>query len=58
MGSGIGSVPLERMIACVADLLQAALPAGLEIAVTPVPLSDVEQAWPLDDSRRRTVFRI
>lgn len=56
MGSGIGSVPLDRMLACIGDLLRAAVPAGLEIATTPVPLADIEQAWANDDSRRRTVL--
>jgi hypothetical protein len=39
-------------------VLRAAAPAGFKIATTPVPLSDVEQAWPRDDSARRTVFTI
>jgi NADPH:quinone reductase-like Zn-dependent oxidoreductase len=45
MGSGIGSVPLERMIAVTGELLQAAVPVGLRIAVDPVPLSRIEQSW-------------
>jgi NADPH:quinone reductase-like Zn-dependent oxidoreductase len=56
MGSGIGSVALDRFIACTGDLLRAVVPAGLQIATTPVPLSGVEQAWARDDSTRRTVF--
>ena len=56
MGSGIGSIPLDRLLASTAALLQAAVPAGLGIATTPVPLADVERAWPEDDSTRRTVF--
>jgi NADPH:quinone reductase-like Zn-dependent oxidoreductase len=56
MGSGIGSIPLDRLVRCAGALLQAAVPAGLQIAATAVPLSDVEQAWPHDDSARRTVF--
>ena len=58
MGSGIGSIPLERFVHAIGALLQAAAPAGFRIATTPVPLSDVEQAWPRDDSARRTVFTI
>lgn len=58
MGSGIGSIPLERLIAAVGGLLQATLPGGFAIAANPVPLSDVEQAWPRDDSTRRTVFTV
>jgi NADPH:quinone reductase-like Zn-dependent oxidoreductase len=45
MGSGIGSVPLERFVHCIGALLQAAVPAGLKIATKQVPLADVEQAW-------------
>jgi NADPH:quinone reductase-like Zn-dependent oxidoreductase len=56
MGSGIGSVPLGRLMGCVDALLQATVPAGFRIATKPVPLSDVERAWPDDDSTRRTVL--
>jgi hypothetical protein len=55
---GSGSVPVERLIACIGDLLQAAPAAGFKIATTPTPLSRVNQAWTLDDSQPRTVFRI
>jgi NADPH:quinone reductase-like Zn-dependent oxidoreductase len=58
MGSGIGSIPLERLIDAVGGLLQATLPGGFLIAANPVPLSEVEQAWPQDDSTRRTVFTL
>ncbi len=56
MGSGIGSVPFERLVLAIGGLLCATVPGGFRIAARPVPLSDVEQAWPLDDSTRRTVF--
>lgn len=58
MGSGIGSVPLDRLVHCIGELLQAAGPAGFRIATSPVPLSQVERAWPEDDSGRRTVFTL
>ncbi|UDL89062.1 zinc-binding alcohol dehydrogenase family protein [Mesorhizobium sp. PAMC28654] len=58
MGSGIGSIPLERLVQAVDGLLQATVPGGFQIASTVVPLSQVEQAWPRDDSTRRTVFTI
>jgi NADPH:quinone reductase-like Zn-dependent oxidoreductase len=58
MGSGIGSIPLERLVDAVGGLLQATLAGGFKIAANPVPLSDVEQAWPSDDSTRRTVFTL
>lgn len=52
LGSGIGSVPPDRMAAAIGGLLQAAGPAGLRIAATPVPLAEVEQAWSRDDGQR------
>ncbi len=56
MGSGLGSVPADRLVQAISELLRATTPAGFKIACKPVPLSDVEQAWPNDDSARRTVF--
>jgi NADPH:quinone reductase-like Zn-dependent oxidoreductase len=56
MGSGLGSVPLERLVYCIGELLQATVPGGFKIAAKPVPLSEFEEAWPKDDSTRRTVF--
>jgi NADPH:quinone reductase-like Zn-dependent oxidoreductase len=55
-GSGLGSIPLDRLVRCAGDLLRATVPGGFKIAATAVPLSDVELAWPNDDSARRTVF--
>jgi NADPH:quinone reductase-like Zn-dependent oxidoreductase len=56
MGSGIGSIPLARLVRCISELLQATVPGGFKIVAKAVPLSEVEQAWPNDDSTRRTVF--
>lgn len=58
MGSGIGSVPFDRLVRCIDALLHATVPAGLKVAAKPVLLSDVEQAWPRDDSTCRTVFTL
>jgi NADPH:quinone reductase-like Zn-dependent oxidoreductase len=58
MGSGIGSIPLDRLVRCIGGLLQATGPGGFKIAVRAVPLSEVEQAWPNDDSTRRTVLTV
>ena len=58
MGSGMGSVPLDRLLRCIGELLHAAVPGGFEIAAKAVPLADVEQAWPQHDSTRRTVFTL
>jgi NADPH:quinone reductase-like Zn-dependent oxidoreductase len=56
MGSGIGSIPLDRFVRCIGALLQATGPGGFKIAARAVPLSEVEQAWSNDDSTRRTVL--
>jgi NADPH:quinone reductase-like Zn-dependent oxidoreductase len=58
MGSGIGSVALHRLVHVVRDLLAATVPGGFKIAFNPVPLSEIEAAWPRDDSKRRTVFTL
>lgn len=58
MGSGIGSLSTARLVYCVGELLKATVPGRFDIAAKPVPLEDVETAWPLDDSLRRTVFTI
>lgn len=58
MGCGIGSVPFDRLFNAIGGLLRATVPAGFQIETTPVPLSDVERAWPNDDSTRRTVFTV
>jgi NADPH:quinone reductase-like Zn-dependent oxidoreductase len=58
MGSGIGSIPLERFVHCIEGLLRATVPGGFKIAAKSVPLSEVERAWPRDDSTRRTVFTV
>lgn len=56
MGSGLGSIPPDRFLHAIDGVLRAAMPAGFAIAAKPVPLSEVEQAWPKDDSLCRTVF--
>lgn len=58
MGSGIGSVPLDRLVNTIAELFQATVPGRFQIATKIAPLSEVEKAWPLDDSNRRTVFKV
>jgi NADPH:quinone reductase-like Zn-dependent oxidoreductase len=58
MGSGLGSIPLDRFINAIGGLMQATVLGGFKIATKPVPLSEVEQAWSRDDSARRTVFTV
>ena len=56
MGSGLGSVPPDRLLAAIGAGLEAAASGGVRIAAKAVPLSEVEQAWEGDDSGRRIVF--
>lgn len=56
MGSGLRSVPLERLIQAIDRVFQAAIPGKFEIATQAIPLSEVEQAWKMDDSKKRIVF--
>lgn len=58
MGSGIGSIPLDRFVNVIGGLLHATMRGGFKIAARSVPLSEVEHAWPNDDSTRRTVFTV
>ena len=56
MGSGLGSVSLDRLVATIRGLMAAAADGGWSVPHRPVPLCDVERAWAEDDSARRTVF--
>ena len=58
MGSGIGSIPLDRLIASVAGLMQAAIPAGLTIETKTCPLEDVTNVWDAAGTSPRAVFQI
>jgi NADPH:quinone reductase-like Zn-dependent oxidoreductase len=58
MGSGLGSVPMDRLLAVIGDLLAAAVPAGLRIATRVVPLSEVEENWADAGGAPRVVFRV
>jgi len=56
--SGIGSLPHDRFVHAIDSPLHATVPGGFQIAAKPVPLSEVEQAWPYDDGTRRTVLTV
>jgi len=58
MGSGLGSVPPDGLLAAIGAALEAAASGGLKIAAKPVPLSEVEQAWNTDDGGQRIVFTV
>jgi NADPH:quinone reductase-like Zn-dependent oxidoreductase len=58
MGSGIGSVPFDRLLHCSGELLRVTTLAGFKVAAKPIPLSEAGQAWIKDESTRRTVFTV
>lgn len=58
LGSGIGSIPLERLLNAVREVLHAALPARLRIDMRTVPLADLREHWADTGSRSRTVFTV
>jgi len=58
MGSGFGSVPLERVFGAIPTLFSMAAAGSLRVAVEPVPLADVEAAWGRVEKGRRIVFTI
>lgn len=45
MGSGIRSVPLPMLMDAIKNVLEAAVPAKLQIAAKPVPLAEIAEAW-------------
>ncbi|MCR6671884.1 zinc-binding alcohol dehydrogenase family protein [Devosia ginsengisoli] len=58
MGSGLGGIPLDSLIASVAELLQAAATAGFTMATRSAPLAQLDQVWNAPDDGRRIVFTI
>ncbi|MEN8511649.1 zinc-binding alcohol dehydrogenase family protein [Burkholderia sp. RS02] len=56
MGSGLGSVPLPRLLDSVRGVFDAAGPARLTIETRAVPLSDVGEHWGDANSLVRPVF--
>jgi NADPH:quinone reductase-like Zn-dependent oxidoreductase len=58
MGSGIGSVPVERMVQSIDDLMKATVPAGFKIETKTFPLSQVEGVWAAAGNMPRTVFEV
>ena len=58
MGSGIGSVPIDRIVGAIEQVLRAAVAGHFEIATKPIALSEIEQAWSSDGYMPRVVFTI
>jgi len=58
MGSGIGSIPVDRLVKSIDDLLLATVPGGFEIATKTIPLAAVEETWTSAGNMPRTVFQV
>ena len=56
IGSGTNSIPLPRLVKAVEELLPAAVPGGLGIAMRAIPLAQVAAHWSDLDNTTRTVF--
>ncbi len=54
MGSGLGSVPLPRLVDAIDGALRAAASEGFRVPARPVDLSEVGSQWSMDGTR--TVF--
>jgi NADPH:quinone reductase-like Zn-dependent oxidoreductase len=58
MGSGLGSVPINRIVGAIEQVLRAAVAGHFEIATKPIPLSEVEHVWSSDGHMPRVVVTI
>jgi NADPH:quinone reductase-like Zn-dependent oxidoreductase len=58
MGSGIGSVSMKGLIHSIRELFHATPTAGFKIPTRSAPLSEVEDAWAVNDSQCRTVLLV
>jgi NADPH:quinone reductase-like Zn-dependent oxidoreductase len=58
MGSGIGSLPHDRIVGAIDELLQAAAKTHFQMEIKTLPLSEVERAWPGESCDPRIVFGV
>src|SRR5262249_23559069 len=57
-GSGLGSVPVNRIVRGIEEVLHAAVVGRFQMATKPIPLSEVERVWSNDAYMPRVVFTI
>ena len=57
-GSGLGSVPVNRIVRGIEEVLHAAVAGRFQMATKPIPLSEVERVWSSDAYMPRVVFTI
>jgi NADPH:quinone reductase-like Zn-dependent oxidoreductase len=58
LGSGFGAVPLDRVLGAISEFFLLAAGGAFKVAVEPVPLAQVEEAWNRVEKGRRIVFTI
>ena len=58
LGSGFGSVSLDRVLGAIPTLFDMAAAGSLHVDVETVPLTDVESAWSRSEKGRRVVFTV
>lgn len=58
MGSGVKSVRLPVLLQAIRSVFEAVQPAGLKIATSVVPLSEVEEVWDQAAGKPRLVFSV
>lgn len=58
LGSGFGSMPLDRLVKAIDDLMRATVPGGFKIATKTFPLSAIEETWSSAGNIPRPVFLV
>jgi NADPH:quinone reductase-like Zn-dependent oxidoreductase len=58
MGSGFGSVPLEKILSAIPTLFEMAAAGKLRVDVEPIPLTEVTSAWTRSEKGRRIVLTL
>jgi NADPH:quinone reductase-like Zn-dependent oxidoreductase len=56
VGSGLGGVPMDRLVASIAAFFEAAASARFSIATRPIPLAQIADVWADDERGHRTVL--
>lgn len=58
MGSGLKSVPFAKLLGAIGSVFEAVEPAGLKVATTEVPLSEIAEVWKRAEGKPRVVVRV
>lgn len=58
MGSGLGSIPMDRLLQSIDDLMQATLPGRFQIATQTFPLLEIQDVWSISRTSPRAVLQV